>query len=130
MDGAAHKSVWHSRGDGASCPCLKCLNFFTESSKLVDEDGNNMLVCKVVKSCDLAVATSTAVRKKVRYLETMAGRLGKGEFQKQQQALGMTHQPDSLLLDRSLDSVVDPCRMLWHDWMHGFFVAGVWNVTS
>ena len=129
MDGAAHKSVWHSRGDGASCPCLKCLNFFTESSKLVDEDGNNMLVCKVVKSCDLAVATSTAVRNKVRYLETMEGRLGKGAFQRQQQALGMTHQPDSLLLDRSLDSVVDPCRMLWHDWMHGFFVAGVWNIS-
>ena len=50
------------------------------------------------------------------------------DFTHLQQALGMTYHPDALLLDRSLDNVIDPCKMYLHDWMHGFFVHGVWNV--
>ena len=73
QDGAAHKSVWHCRGDGASCPCLKCLNYFTEESRLVDEDGSNMLVCSVLKFKDLKPASSRDVRNKARYLEAKAG---------------------------------------------------------
>ena len=34
-----------------------------------------------------------------------------------------------ILLDRSLDDVVDPCKIFIHDWMHGLFVGGVWNIV-
>ena len=44
QDGGAHKSVWHSRGDGASKFCLICKNMFTETSRLTDEDGSNLLI--------------------------------------------------------------------------------------
>ena len=26
QDGGAHKAVWHSRGDGATMACMRCLN--------------------------------------------------------------------------------------------------------
>ncbi len=53
QDGGAHKSVWHSRGDGASKFCLLCKNLFTERSQACDEDGTNLLRCNVIKLDEL-----------------------------------------------------------------------------
>ena len=41
----------------------------------------------------------------------------------------MTYHPNSLLLDRSLDSLVNPVGIYVHDWMHGLFVDGVFNTV-
>ena len=49
-------------------------------------------------------------------------------FVEMQQALGITHHPRSLLLDRQLDSILDPVRVYMHDWMHGIFVDGCANL--
>ena len=53
----------------------------------------------------------------------------KDDFTELQQALGLTHHPHSILLDRALDGIVDPVANYLHDYMHGLFVGGVCNIT-
>ncbi len=129
QDGGAHKAVWHSKGDGATMFCLKCLNLAETELRLCEEYGTNLLVCNVVKSADLIPTTSHAIRRKAKYLETKALTVKGDAFTALQQALGMTHHPRSILLDRALDEFVDPIEIFIHDWMHGLFVGGVWNIT-
>ena len=42
--------------------------------------------------------------------------------------MGLSYSPYSLLTDTSLDAVVNPCSQFMHDWMHGLFSSGVFNV--
>ena len=51
------------------------------------------------------------------------------DFAAAQQALGMTHHAGSILLDRTLDQIVDPVKHYLHDIMHCLFVDGVCNVS-
>ena len=130
QDGGAHKLTWHSRGDGALRLCILCQNLFTEKSKVCDEDGTNLLRCNVIRHEDLALATGAQVRTTARYIEKQAATVrSKAELSHYEKALGMTHHPHALLLNRSLDEYVDPCEVFVHDWMHGLFVDGVYNVT-
>ena len=129
QDGGAHKSVWHSRGDGACKFCILCKNLFDEESKVVDEDGTNLLRCNVLKFDELELASSSDLRKTARYLESKQGTTPPGEFTNLQKALGMTHHKHALLLTRSLDAYVDPVAIYMHDWMHALFVDGVFNLV-
>jgi len=108
QDGGAHKSVWHSRGDAASRYCLLCKNLFTEESKICDEDGTHLLSCNCLKLSDLVPATSRDIRAVARYIEAQHSVLNIEQFRELQQALGMTHHPHGLLLDRALDTMLDP----------------------
>ena len=129
QDGGAHKSVWHSRGDAASRYCLLCKNLFTAESKLCDEDGRHLLCCNIVKLNALVPATSRDVRAVARHIESKAGTLPSVQFSELQQALGMTHHPYGLLLDRTLDDILDPVNVYMHDWMHALCVDGVCNLV-
>ena len=68
QDGAAHKSVWHSRGDGGSRYCMLCTNLFTETCNLVEEDGTNELVCNIIRKSELQMATGEGLRRCARVL--------------------------------------------------------------
>jgi hypothetical protein len=128
QDGGAHKAVWHARGDGASKLCLLCKNLFTDKSNVCDEDGSNLLRSNVIRSDELVEASSNDLRKVARYVAAKAGTMNVETFDALQQALGVTHHAHALLLDRSLDAVVQPTEVFMHDWMHGLFVDGVANV--
>lgn len=129
QDGGAHKTVWSSRGDGATKLCLLCKNLFTESSNMCDEDGSNLLVCGIIKSEELVPASDGDLRRTARYLERVSGTIAPRQFAEQQQALGITHAPHSILLDRALDRILKPTEVYMHDWMHTLFVDGVVNVV-
>jgi len=103
---------------------------FTEESQMCNEDGTRMLCCKATKEADLVRATSRDVRATARHLERVSGTMDTSSpaFTALQQALGMTYHPHAILLDRSLDDILDPVNVYMHDWMHGCFVDGVCNV--
>ena len=42
--------------------------------------------------------------------------------------MGFTHMQYSLLTDMTLDSIIQPCSQFMHDWMHGLFSNGVFNI--
>ena len=129
QDGAAHKSVWHCKGDDASKLCMLCKHVMTQECNLVEEYGSSMLTCNVIKKADLELAVAGDLRRQARYLSRRAPPANSiADFNAMEQALGMTHQPGSILLDRELDHVVDPVDHYLHDVMHCLFVHGVCNV--
>ena len=126
QDGAAHQMMWSAR-TGMSRMCLLCANVFTEKSELVAEDGSSLLKCNIVHEKDLVFATDDSLRMDARYLEGKAGTMNKQKFDKLQQALGITHRPGSLLLDRDLYHIIKPSEQYMHDWMHTLFANGIVN---
>ena len=70
---------------------------------MCDEDGTGLLVCSVIKASELVPSTSANVRNRARYLEAQSITVTGQDFVELQQAVGMTHHPMSILLDRSLD---------------------------
>ena len=115
QDGAAHKSVWHSIGDAGSRYCMLCTNLFTETCNLVEEDGTNQLVCNIIRKSELQMATGQGLRRCARVLARKATTMNNEQLTAIQQALGMTHHEGSILLDRTLDHIVDPVEHYLHD---------------
>ena len=66
QDGAAHKAVWHARGDGATRPCFLCKNLVTEASGVVEEDHTNLLKTNVTKCEDLKASDGAEIRSRAR----------------------------------------------------------------
>lgn len=129
QDGGAHKYVWHVRGDGASKYCLLCKNLFTEASRVVESDGTNLLRCNVIKLHDCIPMRGRDLRVNARFLAGQKPHLTNPKFTELQQALGLTYHPHALLLDDTLDAVLDPCKVYMHDSMHGLYVDGVVNLV-
>ena len=128
QNGAAHKSVWHIRGDGASKYCVLCKNVFTKTSKVVEEDGTNLLRCNVIKLGELKPMTGHDLRTNARYLAGQPG-LPPGQLTRLQQSLGLAYHKHALLLDRELDDVFDPCETYQNGSMPGLHVDGVVNLV-
>jgi len=127
QDGGAFKQTFHHRGDAASKLCLLCKNLFTASSEIVDNDGSMLLRCNVIKRDELVPATDADLRNTYRYVEGQAHVLGAEAFKALQQALGVTHHPRSIMLDRYLDAYLLVTQIYLHDWMHALLVDGVFN---
>ena len=67
QDGGAHKETFHPTGDGGSKLCMLCRNIWTETCNVCDEDGTDLLMCNVIKTANLVLATSKQLRKTARY---------------------------------------------------------------
>ena len=108
---------------------MLCTNLFTQTCNLVEEDGTNQLGCNIIRKSELQMATGEGLRRCARVLARKATTMNAEQFAAAQQALGMTHHAGSILLDRTLDQIVDPVKHYLHDPMHCLFVDGVCNVS-
>ena len=129
QDGAAHSMTWSSR-TGQSRLCLLCKNVFTDESEIAAADGTALLRCNAVREDQLVDADNNDLRRSARFLESKFADpiMGVTKFNKLQQALGITHVPGSVLLDRSLDHLIKPVDQYMHDWMHTLFADGIVNL--
>ena len=123
QDGAAHKEFWSCR-DGTRL-CMKCLTV-EASSELSDIDPS--LKSNVLKVDELETTTDASCKDTARRLSWWAGRENNGTFTRRQQLMGFTHMQYSLLTDMTLDGIIQPCSQFMHDWMHGLFSKGVFQV--
>lgn len=133
QDGLAHKQTWHTKGDGGTKFCLLCRNVFDRKSGVgddPDDETDSLLMCSVTSVDQLDIATSEDIFYAARRLEFMQSREGLAEFGRREQALGFRHQPSSILLNRSLDGILNPSEQFCEDWMHGLFVGGAWNTCT
>ena len=103
-------------------------NIFSGESHVVDEDGSNLLRCDVINASELEPASDADLRRNMRFLEQAASRLDGGAFTQLQQALGLTYYTRGVLVDRALDSLLQPTSAYSHDWMHALFFDGVVNL--
>lgn len=130
QDGGAHKAVWHCKGDAGTKLCMLCRNLYSESSELADEDGSDLLTCSLIYESQLDFATDEDIRSSVRRLAARRATETTVTFAKWCQAVGFRHEPHGMLLDPSLDHIVQPASQFVHDWMHAVFVHGVFNTVG
>ena len=106
---------------------MLCRNLVSRTSEVVGSDGSNLLVCSVVKEEELVAASDADIRASIRRLESLKT---SPDFKRWQQAIGFTYQQLRLLNDAALEDVVKPASQYCHDWMHGIFAGGVFNVIT
>jgi hypothetical protein len=130
QDGGAHKLVWHCKGDAGTKMCMLCRNLVSVKSKVVDEDGSQLLTCSVVFEEDLDFATDKDLRGTISRLAAAVGTMSKAQFELKQQACGFNHEPHSILSDQALLGIVFPASQFCHDWMHAMLVNGVFHTVT
>ena len=129
QDGGAHKQVWSLKGDAGSKFCLFCSNLFTESSGLIAEDNEQLLVATSWSLEQVKQATDEDVLGCARRLAEKKDTLSKSDFELWQQAVGMTFNPYSLLQKQSLQRHLKPTKQFVHDYMHCFLVTGIFQTV-
>ena len=129
QDGGAHKAVWHCKGESGTRLCMLCKNLVAVSSGLVDADAKNILICDVVFEHELAFASDKEVRGAIERLKRFRITETNPDYQLRSQAIGFSLHEHSLLCDMDVTGIVQPASQYCHDWMHGAFRCGVFNVV-
>ena len=130
QDGAAHKQVWSTRGDGSIGFCSLCLGLVTAGSGLADYDTTGLIQANVTYDNQLCFASTADMIRNARRVAALRGTMNNDEFTMHQQALGYTYYPYSILCDPELDGIIDPAKQYMHDWMHGLMANGVFNTIT
>ena len=119
--------MWKCKGDAGSRFCMACL---TLSPKAIEGWGyrDALLAASPVRDDQVTFCTDEMAIDSVARLEAYKAVDAPRDFEQRQQVLGFTWSPYSLLSDRRLCGVIKPCSQLMHDWMHGLFSNGVFNI--
>ena len=136
QDGAAHKYVFHTKGDKGTKFCALCKNCYAVDTQVVDpETDETVLTASVIyehecnfADCNDIIGSISRLRAKSAMVAT--GDMSKAEFERWEQAAGYNWQPEGLLQDTELiDKVLRPSKHYCHDWMHTMFVVGVFQTV-
>ena len=125
-DEAALKGCWSFKGAGGIVPCPLCTNIVSSASNLVRHSGS----LKELSSATLnGVAFNDDVKftSMARELERKSGVVTKKEFEQLEKAYGITYQPCMAALNQDLLRIAGPCSSICFDWMHIYFVSGIFN---
>ena len=126
QDGGAQKAVWMCKGDAGTKLCMLCHNLVTRKSGLAVPGG--LLVDDMISDDRLKLATNASIRTCIARLEHSKAADTKTLFKEKEQAYGFTLNEDGLLSDADLADIVAPADQFCHDWMHGLFANGVFNL--
>ena len=130
QDGGAHKAVWGCKGDAGTRFCMLCLNLVKRSSGVVDTDGSRLLVSNLIHEHQMRFASDADIIGAMERLARFKVTDSAGDFKLREQAIGFTYSERGLLTDPKLKAkeVVLPASQFCHDWMHGIFGGGIFNV--
>ena len=129
QDGGAHKQVFCVKGESGHKFCMICRTLYSILSNIWDEDaGTDCLTCNLHLFKEMDFAKDSDVRGTVNRLAWIAANTP-GELKLREQACGFNHNKMNMLLEPSLDNIVNPISNMAHDWMHTFVVHGVWNTV-
>jgi hypothetical protein len=130
QDGAAHKYVFHTKGDSGTKICMLCRNLFGVRTDIIDpETGQAILKASITYEHECDFATDDDIRNSMIRLVHKKHTLDAEQFKKWQQAVGFNFQPHGLLLDAALHADVQPASQYVHDWMHTMLVTGVFHTV-
>lgn len=129
QDGGAQKSVWSNRQDTGSKPCFLCKNLFQLKDADTLEGGGGKVFSKFLKYDQLQIATDEEVISSWQRLASKFNNMPKKEFERWQQAVGMSYSPHALLSSEKLltCNVLKPVSLYCFDYMHGLCSHGVLN---
>ena len=127
QDGAAHKEIWQIKGDSGMRMCVGC-DIINSNSDLLQYAAAGDLKQNVIKVCDLEFTTDAEARSAANRLKSYHDANVQG-FERLSMVIGFTYCSYMLLNDAALVDVVFPVSQFMHDWMHGLFASGVFNLT-
>ena len=127
MDGAAHKFALSMKGDSGSRFCSLCKNVFLAKGSQ-DEDGQVATISSYTKHTDLQINQDVEIWDSWARMATRSTTVSAAQFKKWEQACGITFSPHAILADRSLQEVVRPTKIIFHDWMHALLCQGVMSL--
>ena len=87
------------------------------------------VVCNIIHPEDLHYATDGDVLGTVERLKAFKATCSNADFKVREQALGFTYHKHAMLFDSTLTRLMRPVTQYVHDWMHGIFAGGVFNIT-
>ena len=130
-DGAAHKAVWSTKGDSGTKFCLLCANATGHRPTLEQQqtmpeplpDDELFIDTSCTTYSQLRLVSDQEILASYRRLAGRVGTCSKKEFQKWEQAIGVTFTKKALLTNEALleRSLLRPCSTFCHDYMHGVF---------
>ena len=130
QDGGAQKLVWGCKGDAGTKLCMLCKNLVTSSSSAVERDTTNLLTDDIIAEENIVSASNADIRDTLRRLAAHKATETKTRFKIREQAYGFSLHDHGILTDPALESIVMPVDQYCHDWMHGIFSSGVFNVIT
>jgi hypothetical protein len=127
-DEAALHYVYGCKGSSGLKPCLLCQNVFNyqEVRGIVDRDATGFAQHHTCSDYSkLVLHTPSTMRALVAKLQASAGTAHFGELQTR---LGWSYNPYNIPFTPAVADIMTPSSTAVFDWMHIYFVGGVWNV--
>ena len=129
-DEVALKQCLSFKGAAGSLPCFICRNVCQHASDLHEHDQQGILVPHT--SVDLhrmIFHSANSILESVEHLRSQKETLNKTAFQRLEQSLGITYQPEGALFDPSFHMRFrgGPTACCQYDWMHCYLVSGIFN---
>ena len=133
-DEAALHAIYMCKGSSGLKPCFLCQNIFDykrNARGIVegDESGVAQYHC-CSDASKLVLHTPDTLSAIVRRLVAAATTMSRADFAELQTRLGWNHTFGSLMLNGRLRSLCDPSQHACFDWMHVYFVSGIFNVHA
>ena len=130
-DEVALKQAWSFRGAAATFPCFLCQNLVSWSSGLADHDHTGTLVSSATTSLgQIRAHSNDSLSEAADMLTQQKPLITKTAFTTLEQSLGLTYSPEGALWCKEIYHFMrdgGPIGITQYDWMHCFFVSGVWN---
>lgn len=126
QDGLAQKTIWSLKGDSGTRFCLYCQNLVTSRSGI--EGG--VLTSNSFDLSSIVQSTDKSLQRTIERIAANHTTMSHDDFALWQQATGFNFCKQSLPWDPLLGSALLPREMFTHDWMHTFFVTGVFNIMT
>lgn len=126
-------SLYASKGASGLKPCLLCKNVFDgkNPTNIPSVDPSGVAVSHICRDFEkLKFHTTASVFGIFDRLAAAKSSMTNADFKEVQALLGWNYSPDGLMWHPVCRSLADPSRFACYDWMHCFFVNGVWNVHA
>ena len=129
-DEAALHMMYMCKGSSGLKPCMLCANIFNRNDErdVLQHDHTGLAEYHTCSDFNkLVLHTSATIRAIIARLQAGSTTLTKGAFTELQRKLGWNFCPGSLTLRPRILDICDPVKVVLYDWMHIFFVNGVFN---
>ena len=126
-DEAALKSCWSFKGASGIVPCVQCRNCVSDASDLQRRSGH-LFTTSTPHLNKCVPNDDQKFLELVKHLDSEKPNRTQKQFEQLEKAFGITLLEGMAERVESLLHVgIGPCSTLMYDWMHVYFVNGVWN---
>ena len=124
-DEAALKSMVEHKGSAGKLICLLCRN--AVQRRYAETLPANLIHHTCTDTTRFVMHSKASLLRCVQHLKEESGRLGTVAFADLQTSLGLNFFPLGLLSDDTLMSHFDIVKSFMYDWMHVYFVGGLYH---